>query len=1053
MIIGPPGSGKTTALLESGLNFPYTSGGGRGIKGVGGTRNCDWWFTDQGILLDTAGRYTTELEDRDEWIGFLGMLKKCRKEKPINGVIVAISISDLINATDEEMEAHSKNIRDRVDELSKQLEMVFPVYLIFTKCDLLNGFTDFFEDFTKEDREQMWGMTLPYKQQGDTDFGALFNEECKKFYETLRHQRVNALSTDRKSDKKRNIYSFPLQFALAHKRLGEFVGMLFRTNPFQESPILRGIFMTSGTQEGFPIDQVVGAMSEAFGLAAESGGLMGGEGEKKSYFINNLFTKLIFPDQKLAQISSKVARRKRFVRWGMGFGSVAALGIFAFLLVVSFVANSTLLASTKSAATDVKENSNKDLAKRLKSLNHLQKKLRELEENEAEGPPLTYRFGLYRGNSILDETRTLYNQHLHTLFLKRLKELIGSELNERLAQKGPGSGEKRIESFFGDLFALNYTYQRLGGKSLPEDKNRTLIYDVLTEPKYNFLNKLKEPGDDSKNLWIEALGSDKALSEDENTDAKAQLKFYIEHIGAGFGFDETLVNRVNAQLGRNFWIDEEYHRLTSYSFSQNSPPALTLEQLAGSAGARFLEPKLESVLEGQPAGTVPGIFTQDGWNGYMEISISEHSQDLVTRLHLMGITTKTQKDIENSLIDRYEVDLKNYWNKFIQSIHVKEFKSIQEARKFLQLLTNTRTSPIFQVFDRAWSRRVVTIKGKKFNEPITESGGEPDRVKDWWPKTNDAYKTVRNWLGTFLDNYQGSFQKLIDAGPGPLGELTTNFNQANGKLEDAGESIFTDQVLKAIVLTVLKEPITEVLLLLQRKAKMEMNSLWEELVYKPYSTNMKDSYPFNRDRNNSDISWDHFCDLFGFNEAAFFKVESYVNKLDPISVMDQDLLQKSSVFDAAKKKATAFRKLFPDDNDGTKRLSVSFRLHFQNANSKSTNFVLGTININGLDVSTTRKLTWTQGENVKLNAVPNDGTGKTKDFYPIGSLGDRQNSPWALFRLLDSGRFIPKAADKFQLEWELTAKDKLRITLIAETTKNCFGKDFFNFTCPEKVVE
>ncbi len=1053
MIIGPPGSGKTTALLESGLNFPYTSGGGRGIKGVGGTRNCDWWFTDQGILLDTAGRYTTELEDRDEWIGFLGMLKKCRKEKPINGVIVAISISDLINATDEEMEAHSKNIRDRVDELSKQLEMVFPVYLIFTKCDLLNGFTDFFEDFTKEDREQMWGMTLPYKQQGDTDFGALFNEECKKFYETLRHQRVNALSTDRKSDKKRNIYSFPLQFALAHKRLGEFVGMLFRTNPFQESPILRGIFMTSGTQEGFPIDQVVGAMSEAFGLAAESGGLMGGEGEKKSYFINNLFTKLIFPDQKLAQISSKVARRKRFVRWGMGFGSVAALGIFAFLLVVSFVANSTLLASTKSAATDVKENSNKDLAKRLKSLDHLQEKLRELEENEAEGPPLTYRFGLYRGNSILDETRTLYNQHLHTLFLKRLKELIGSELNERLAQKGPGTGEKRIESFFGDLFALNYTYQRLGGKSLPEDKNRTLIYDVLTEPKYNFLNKLKEPGDDSKNLWIEALGSDKALSGDENTNAKAQLKFYIEHIGAGFGFDETLVNRVNAQLGRNFWIDEEYHRLTSYSFSQNSPPALTLEQLAGSAGARFLEPKLESVLEGQPAGTVPGIFTQDGWNGYMEISISEHSQDLVTRLHLMGITTKTQKDIENSLIDRYEVDLKNYWNKFIQSIHVKEFKSIQEARKFLQLLTNTRTSPIFQVFDRAWSRRVVTIKGKKFNEPITESGGEPDRVKDWWPKTNDAYKTVRNWLGTFLDNYQGSFQKLIDAGPGPLGELTTNFNQANGKLEDAGESIFTDQVLKAIVLTVLKEPITEVLLLLQRKAKMEMNSLWEELVYKPYSTNMKDSYPFNRDRNNSDISWDHFCDLFGFNEAAFFKVESYVNKLDPISVMDQDLLQKSSVFDAAKKKATAFRKLFPDDNDGTKRLSVSFRLHFQNANSKSTNFVLGTININGLDVSTTRKLTWTQGENVKLNAVPNDGTGKTKDFYPIGSLGDRQNSPWALFRLLDSGRFIPKAADKFQLEWELTAKDKLRITLIAETTKNCFGKDFFNFTCPEKVVE
>lgn len=246
------------------------------------------------------------------------MLKKCRKRKPINGAIVCVSVADLVKATDEEVEGHVKNIRDRIDELTKRLEQVFPVYLVFTKCDLLNGFVDFFEDFGKSDRGQVWGFTLPYDGQKVESYQALFEAESRKLYTSLCAQRVTALATERPSDKKRRIYGFPLQFAMAHKRLADFTGELFRPNPFQESSVLRGVYFTSGTQEGTPIDQLVSAMGSAFGIQEDAAGFLSQAVDKKSYFINTLFTKIIFGDQNLARSSTRVARRRRALRYASG---------------------------------------------------------------------------------------------------------------------------------------------------------------------------------------------------------------------------------------------------------------------------------------------------------------------------------------------------------------------------------------------------------------------------------------------------------------------------------------------------------------------------------------------------------------------------------------------------------------------------------------------------------------------------------------------------------------------------------------------------------------
>ena len=325
VIIGPPGSGKTTAITESGLNFPFLKGKsqGRGIRGLGGTRNCDWWFTDQSILLDTAGRYTTQSEDRDEWLSFLGMIKRSRQQKPINGVMVAIAITDLLGATQEAIEQHAVTIRERIDELVKELEVVFPVYLVFTKCDLLDGFVESFNTLSKEERAQVWGATFSEEAGESRDTAKRFREEFGALCGRVDEERLRLLIPDQPAEKQRKILSLGMQMRSAAQPLGDFVAKLTEPNPYSEGSELRGFYFTSGTQEGAPIDFVMDKMSSALGLApgATSSPML--DAEAKSYFLRDLFADVMYGDRDLAHSSSAALKRQSLVRSVVTYGSAA----------------------------------------------------------------------------------------------------------------------------------------------------------------------------------------------------------------------------------------------------------------------------------------------------------------------------------------------------------------------------------------------------------------------------------------------------------------------------------------------------------------------------------------------------------------------------------------------------------------------------------------------------------------------------------------------------------------------------------------------------------
>src|SRR5690606_5454201 len=96
---------------------------------------------------------------------FLQLLKKHRRRQPVNGAIIAVSAEDLLTHTETERAQQIRLIRLRLQELYQQFDVQFPVYLMLTKCDLIAGFTDFYDDLGQHERQQIWGFTLPFDNE------------------------------------------------------------------------------------------------------------------------------------------------------------------------------------------------------------------------------------------------------------------------------------------------------------------------------------------------------------------------------------------------------------------------------------------------------------------------------------------------------------------------------------------------------------------------------------------------------------------------------------------------------------------------------------------------------------------------------------------------------------------------------------------------------------------------------------------------------------------------------------------------------------------------
>lgn len=330
MVIGESGSGKSTSLNSARLASPIRDT--NRVQGISGTKQCEWWFFEQAVVIDTAGRYAmpvNEGQDKDEWQKFLSLLIKYRRKEPLNGLIVTVAADRLLEAGQEQLEKDGLSIRQRIDELMRALGVRVPVYVLVTKCDLIQGVNRFCEQLPAKSLDQPMGII---NQELSTDVDAFVERALHTIDERLRNLRLQLLHQPEAKDSDPALLLFPEEFENLKQGLAMFMTSAFSTNPYQETPVLRGMFFSSGRQEGNPHSH----FSRSMGLIGAEEAL---PGTSKGLFLHDFFAKILPRDRSLLTPTRKSVEW-RALTGNLGLTSWVILGVaLCGLLSFSFVKN------------------------------------------------------------------------------------------------------------------------------------------------------------------------------------------------------------------------------------------------------------------------------------------------------------------------------------------------------------------------------------------------------------------------------------------------------------------------------------------------------------------------------------------------------------------------------------------------------------------------------------------------------------------------------------------------------------------------------------------
>lgn len=895
MIIGNPAAGKSTAIVNSGLGFPFADNHGSVVQGIGGTRNCDWYFTTEGILLDTAGRYSVHDENRSEWLSFLELLRKNRPRAPINGIIIAASIAELTGNRPEFAINLAKNLRQRVQELTEWLEVIAPVYVVFTKADLISGFSDFFHTLDDDERERVWGATLPFLPDGNADAVGLFDRYFDELSEGLKEMSLSQMSLNRGNAVTPGLLTLPLEFTGIKATLRTFITTLFEDNPFQFRPVFRGFYFTSALQETASVHHASDRITARYGLAAaEATPTHTGHASTKGFFLLDLFRKVIFADKQLVRQHS--SRNRTRTRYAVLLGSALALGLTLAGWAWSYTNNRQLVVNVQADLDKVVslEKGRIDLQSRLQGLQILQDRLQQLQDYRHDHP-LMLGLGLYQGDTIEGKLRTEYFSGMRQLMLTPVTQNLEAYLSkvvehpDQLAETKPGSASASTQK------APAGTYLAPSSTDKQDAYNALKAYLMLGDP------ARVEPvhlSDQLTRFWREWLNANRGMMTRDELISSADhlMSFYVaQYNNPGW---PTVDDKVSL-------VDDTRQALSQV---MRGMPAINrvYAQIKARADTRFPAISVASILGDQNdkilvgSFAIPGSFSREAWEGYVKDAIHDAANNQLnatdwvlqstqqTDLTLSGSPEQIQKQLE----DLYDKDYVAQWQQFLQGVSVTSFGSFAAAVDDMNILGDPQNSPMRKLIEKVyqetswdnpslvdqglksaqggfvgWFKRVILRRqprGVNLNLDNVKVKSADGKLRTG--PVGSAFAGVARLMvardnnSPLLNNYLDVLAKLRtrlnaiknqgDIGPGARVLMQKTLDGSGSELS-SGLQLVDEQMLDGLddrqrntLRPLLLRPLIQAFSALVQPTEAEINKIWTAQVFSPFEKDLAQKYPF-----------------------------------------------------------------------------------------------------------------------------------------------------------------------------------------------------------------
>ncbi|MDT3719724.1 type VI secretion system membrane subunit TssM [Pseudomonas oryzihabitans] len=650
LLLGPEGAGKTSLLDFSGLDFPLNGEKSRLTRDVSGTRHCDWYFAEQGVLLDTAGRYLTQGDapvDGSAWLTLLRLLRRQRRTRPLNGILVTLPVERLASGNEVALETLARQVRARLHDVARELRVEVPVYLVLTQADRLPGFGAFFDGLSREESEQVLGTTFREAQNG-TDTATL-RQEFEELLRRLNSQVIPRIHQERDGQRRGQILDFPHQLGRLADGLTLFVELAFSGNRYQRAAQLRGFYLTSTPALTQSLDAQTQGIGDQLGLPST---LLPQYRSGQPRFIRQLFSRVIFPEASLAGLDQREVRRLSWGQRGLYAAALAGLALGAALWTASFGSNHERLERLRDLAQHGQQ------ARSQLKAGADARALLPLLDNAYAGTqvfpavgatPLRERTGLYQGDAVRPTTEAAYRQALESYLLPRLKAQL----------------EERIRGSLGDRERLIGHLRAYLMLQLPERRDARVLRDWAAAD------------------WSQRYPGD-ALTQNSLDTHLARL---LEQGFAAYPVDAQLVSQAR-QLLRS-----ESLAAVVYRILRDQASGLPVYRLSQHLGPQAL------AFEGADY-PIPGFYTRQGYEQTFSTQGLAVIHDLAADNWVLGdgdgITGMDLRHLQVELEQLYFRDYANLWSEALARVTLQPVGDANQGALLLAGLTSAN-SPLLQL--------------------------------------------------------------------------------------------------------------------------------------------------------------------------------------------------------------------------------------------------------------------------------------------------------------------------------------------------------------------